>query len=173
MAYYSDITAGRGGLALYNESIGRMRDIHAGLQSTLANFNTNMTSMGLSLENRQMQQDALKYQKGRDALNDSFKERQLNAQEAQAKAQNDLSQQGMDLKRQSLGLESQINTHRANLLKAQQAQIKEQTRSANLANNFESKLQRHFDKLNNTRTQINSHAPIKPRLGISRGFSNQ
>ncbi|AFI05214.1 hypothetical protein [Helicobacter cetorum] len=71
--YYPDITAGRGGLALYNESLNHFRNLNANLSNSIANLSQSISNSGAFIDNAKLKQDALNYQKQQDALK-AFKE---------------------------------------------------------------------------------------------------
>lgn len=71
----ADITAGRGGLALFNESLGHLRGIHSHLANTLGNFASQQAQANAQLQNTLNTEDAKAYQKMRDSIADAQAQR--------------------------------------------------------------------------------------------------
>ncbi|WP_104714327.1 hypothetical protein [Helicobacter cetorum] len=84
MAYYESITAGRGAVDSFNNSLANQRMANVMLNESMANFANTISNAGALYDNAKIRQDALKYQRMRDFYNDKQREKAFNLQEKQA-----------------------------------------------------------------------------------------
>ncbi|WRA26096.1 hypothetical protein KVJ87_07175 [Helicobacter pylori] len=70
MAYYENITAGRGAIDSFANALNSQRFANLMLNETISNFSNNITRAGELYDEAKIKEEALKYQRMRDLAND-------------------------------------------------------------------------------------------------------
>ncbi|WP_187912204.1 hypothetical protein [Helicobacter pylori] len=123
MAYYENITAGRGAIDSFANALNSQRFANLMLNETISNFSNNITRAGALYDEAKIREDALKYQRMQDLANDKKQAEAFDLQKRQAEQSMDFAkrQQVMseemhrqnkrlnDLKTQSLAQEYKFN----------------------------------------------------------------
>ncbi|WQZ83877.1 hypothetical protein KVL55_03150 [Helicobacter pylori] len=117
MAYYENITAGRGALDSFANALNSQRFANLMLNETISNFSNNITRAGALYDEARIREDALKYQRMQDFYNNKRKDEEFELQKRQA-------EQSMDFAKKQQIMNEEM--HRQNkILKAHQAKALE------------------------------------------------
>ncbi|BAO97567.1 KHP30-like phage protein [Helicobacter pylori NY40] len=98
MAYYENITAGRGAIDSFANALERQRFANLMLNETISNFSNNITRAGVLYDESKIREDALKYQRMQDFYNNKRKDEAFELEKKQAEQRMDFakSQQAMN-----------------------------------------------------------------------------
>ncbi|WP_199768964.1 hypothetical protein [Helicobacter cetorum] len=121
MAYYENITAGRGAIDSFNNALARQGVANEMMNLSMGQFANTLANAGAMFDNAKLREEGLKYQKMRDLYNDKQKEKAFDLQEKQAllsmefakknQAFNDLQKpellKAQKLRNQAMALENQ------------------------------------------------------------------
>ncbi|WRA75158.1 hypothetical protein FE346_07265 [Helicobacter pylori] len=91
MAYYENITAGRGGLDSFNQALNNQRYANLLLNETISNFSNNITRAGELYNESKIREDALKHQRMQDFYNNKRKDEAFELEKKQAELYMDFS----------------------------------------------------------------------------------
>ncbi|MUU19746.1 hypothetical protein [Helicobacter pylori] len=84
MAYYENITAGRGAIDSFANALERQRFANLMLNETISNFSNNITRAGALYDEARIREDALKYQRMQDFYNNKRKDEAFELEKKQA-----------------------------------------------------------------------------------------
>ncbi|MGN8392331.1 hypothetical protein ACR9KA_03765 [Helicobacter pylori] len=84
MAYYENITAGRGAIDSFANALNSQRFANLMLNETLSNFSNNITRAGALYDEARIREDALKYQRMQDFYNNKRKDEAFELEKKQA-----------------------------------------------------------------------------------------
>ncbi|MDU9757737.1 hypothetical protein RGC22_07215 [Helicobacter pylori] len=172
MAYYENITAGRGAIDSFANALNSQRFANLMLNETISNFSNNITRAGALYDEARIREDALKYQRMQDFYNNKRKDEAFELEKKQAELNMDFAkrQQRMseearrqekilnDLKVQAMKQENRLNEHHFKWL---MEVIPNKKASVSVDNNNAMKTP---TKLNtpSTQTALNTQATPKP-----------
>ncbi|ANT42786.1 hypothetical protein [Helicobacter phage Pt1918U] len=91
MAYYENITAGRGGLDSFNQALNNKRYANLLLNETISNFSNNIIRSGELYNESKIREDALKYQRMQDFYNNKRKDEAFELEKKQAELNMDFA----------------------------------------------------------------------------------
>lgn len=91
MAYYENITAGRGALDSFANALNSQRFANLMLNETISNFSNNITRAGALYDEARIREDALKYQRMQDFYNNKRKDEAFELQKRQAEQSMDFA----------------------------------------------------------------------------------
>ncbi len=74
MAYFENITAGRGAIDSFANALNSQRLANLMLNETISNFSNNITRAGALYDEARLREDALKYQRMQDFYNNKRKD---------------------------------------------------------------------------------------------------
>ncbi|MCQ2687469.1 hypothetical protein JT202_07775 [Helicobacter pylori] len=114
MAYYENITAGRGAIDSFANALNSQRFANLMLNETLSNFSNNITRAGALYDEAKIREDALKYQRMQDFYNKKRKDEAFELQKGQAEQSMDFAK-----RQQAMNEEMHKQNKRLNDLKAQ------------------------------------------------------
>ncbi len=114
MAYFESITAGRGGLDSYNQALNNQRYANLLLNESMGNFANTIANAGSLFDNAKIREEALKYQRMRDLMNDKKQAESFDLQKRQAEQSMDFAK-----RQQVLNEEMHRQNKRLNDLKTQ------------------------------------------------------
>ncbi len=117
MAYFESITAGRGALDSFNQSLNNQRYANLLLNETMGNFANTIANSGSLFDNAKIKEEALKYQRMRDLANDNKQAEAFELQKRQAEQSMDFAK-----RQQILNEENHKQNKRLNDLRAQAMQ---------------------------------------------------
>ncbi|WP_240444051.1 hypothetical protein [Helicobacter pylori] len=108
MAYYENITAGRGAIESFSNALNNQRFSNLMLNETLSNFSNNITRAGALFDEAKIREDALKYQRMQDFYNNKRKDEAFELDKKQAELNMDLakSREAFNALRQKEALKS-------------------------------------------------------------------
>ncbi|WP_229261894.1 hypothetical protein [Helicobacter pylori] len=84
MAYYENITAGRGAIDSFANALNSQRFANLMLNETISNFSNNITKAGVLHNESKIREDALKYQRMQDFYNNKRKDEAFELEKKQA-----------------------------------------------------------------------------------------
>ncbi|MFP6295136.1 hypothetical protein ACLGEH_04040 [Helicobacter pylori] len=84
MAYYENITAGRGAIDSFANALNSQRFANLMLNETISNFSNNITRAGALYNESKIREDALKYQRMQDFYNNKRKDEAFELEKKQA-----------------------------------------------------------------------------------------
>ncbi len=149
MAYYENITAGRGAIESFSNALNNQRFANLMLNETLSNFSNNITRAGALFDEAKIREDALKYQRMQDYYNNKRKDEAFELDKKQAELNMDFakSREAFNALRQKEALKSD----------------KLQNESLALSNAFKRKEQEWFKKaqINPYLNSIQNNKPLK------------
>ncbi|WP_258233548.1 hypothetical protein [Helicobacter pylori] len=91
MAYYENITAGRGAVDSFANALNSQRFANLMLNETLSNFSNNITRAGALYDEAKIREDALKYQRMQDFYNNKRKDEAFELEKKQAELNMDFA----------------------------------------------------------------------------------
>ncbi|RVZ06593.1 hypothetical protein EC524_06350 [Helicobacter pylori] len=91
MAYYENITAGRGAIDSFANALERQRFANLMLNETISNFSNNITRMGALYDEAKIREDALKHQRMQDFYNNKRKDEAFELEKKQAELNMDFA----------------------------------------------------------------------------------
>ncbi|KNX47677.1 hypothetical protein [Helicobacter pylori] len=134
MAYYENITAGRGAIDSFANALNSQRFANLMLNETISNFSNNISRAGALYDEAKIREDALKYQRMQDFYNNKRKDEAFELEKKQAELNMDFSK----------------NREAFNELRQKEALNSDKLSNENLAlsNAFKRKEQEWFKKAN-------------------------
>ncbi|WQW43219.1 hypothetical protein KVM11_04390 [Helicobacter pylori] len=114
MAYYENITAGRGALDSFANALNSQRFANLMLNETISNFSNNITRAGSLYDEARIRENALKYQRMQDFYNNKRKDEAFELEKKRAKLNMDLAKE-----QQTMSEKIHEQNKRLNELKAQ------------------------------------------------------
>ncbi|UNY42553.1 hypothetical protein Hp1_0031 [Helicobacter phage HPy1R] len=114
MAYFESITAGRGGLDSFNQSLNNQRYANLILNESMGNFANTIANAGSLFDNAKIREEALKYQRMLDLANDKKQAEAFDLQKRQAEQSMDFAK-----RQQAMSEETHKQNKRLNELKTQ------------------------------------------------------
>ncbi len=114
MAYYENITVGRGAIDSFANALNSQRFANLMLNETISNFSNNITRAGALFDEARLREDALKYQRMQDFYNNKRKDEAFELEKKQAELNMDFAK-----KRQMMSEEMHRQNKRLNELKTQ------------------------------------------------------
>ncbi len=91
MAYYENITAGRGAIDNFANALNSQRFANLMLNETISNFSNNITRAGALYDESKIREDALKYQRMQDFYNNKRKDEAFELEKKQAELNMDFA----------------------------------------------------------------------------------
>ncbi|MGL2640706.1 hypothetical protein ACQJ6H_02265 [Helicobacter pylori] len=91
MAYYENITAGRGAIDSFANALNSQRFANLMLNETISNFSNNITRAGALINESKIREDALKYQRMQDFYNNKRKDEAFELEKKQAELNMDFA----------------------------------------------------------------------------------
>ncbi len=91
MAYYENITAGRGAIDSFANALNSQRFANLMLNETISNFSNNITKAGALYDEARIREDALKYQRMQDFYNNKRKDEAFELEKKQAELNMDFA----------------------------------------------------------------------------------
>ncbi len=91
MAYYENITAGRGAIDSFANALNSQRFANLMLNETISNFSNNITRAGALYDEARIREDALKYQRMQDFYNNKCKDEAFELEKKQAELNMDFA----------------------------------------------------------------------------------
>ncbi|MGL2593375.1 hypothetical protein ACQJ46_06190 [Helicobacter pylori] len=91
MAYYENITAGRGAIDSFANALNSQRFANLMLNETISNFSNNITRAGALIDESKIREDALKYQRMQDFYNNKRKDEAFELEKKQAELNMDFA----------------------------------------------------------------------------------
>ncbi|ANT42659.1 hypothetical protein [Helicobacter phage FrB41M] len=91
MAYYENITAGRGAIDSFLNALNSQRFANLMLNETISNFSNNITRAGALYDESTIREDALKYQRMQDFYNNKRKDEAFELEKKQAELNMDFA----------------------------------------------------------------------------------
>ncbi|WP_242678506.1 hypothetical protein [Helicobacter pylori] len=91
MAYYENITAGRGAIDSFANALNSQRFANLMLNETISNFSNNIIRVGSLYDESKIREDALKYQRMQDFYNNKRKDEAFELEKKQAKLNMDFA----------------------------------------------------------------------------------
>ncbi|RVZ36362.1 hypothetical protein EC545_07740 [Helicobacter pylori] len=91
MAYYENITAGRGAIDSFANALNSQRFANLMLNETISNFSNNITRAGALYDESKIREDALKYQRMQDFYNNKRKDEAFELEKKQAEQSMDFA----------------------------------------------------------------------------------
>ncbi|PUD87779.1 hypothetical protein C2R61_02905 [Helicobacter pylori] len=91
MAYYENITAGRGAIDSFSNALNSQRFANLMLNETISNFSNNITRAGALIDESKIREDALKYQRMQDFYNNKRKDEAFELEKKQAELNMDFA----------------------------------------------------------------------------------
>ncbi len=158
MAYYENITAGRGAIESFSNALNNQRFANLMLNETLSNFSNNITRAGALFDEAKIREDALKYQRMQDFYNNKRKDEAFE----------------LDKKQAELNMDFAKSREAFNALRQKEALKSDKLQNENLAlsNAFKRKEQEWFKKaqINPYLNSIQANKPLK--AGIEAGVAS-
>ncbi len=114
MAYYENITAGRGAIDSFANALNSQRFANLMLNETISNFSNNIARAGALYDEARIREDALKYQRMQDFYNNKRKDEAFELEKKQAEQSMDFAK-----KQQIMNEEMHRQNKRLNELKTQ------------------------------------------------------
>ncbi len=154
MAYYENITAGRGAIESFSNALNNQRFANLMLNETLSNFSNNITKAGALFDEAKIREDALKYQRMQDYYNNKRKDEAFE----------------LDKKQAELNMDFAKSREAFNALRQKEALKSDKLQNENLAlsNAFKRKEQEWFKKaqINPYLNSIQANKPLKAGIEV-------
>ncbi len=154
MAYYENITAGRGAIESFSNALNNQRFANLMLNETLSNFSNNITKAGALFDEAKIREDALKYQRMQDFYNNKRKDEAFE----------------LDKKQAELNMDFAKSREAFNALRQKEALKSDKLQNENLAlsNAFKRKEQEWFKKaqINPYLNRIQANKPLKAGIEV-------
>ncbi|WP_387304526.1 hypothetical protein [Helicobacter pylori] len=157
MAYYENITAGRGAIDSFANALNSQRFANLMLNETLSNFSNNISRAGALYDEAKIREDALKYQRMQDFYNNKRKDEAFELEKKQAELNMDFAK----------------NREAFNELRQKEALKSDKLNNENLAlsNAFERKKQKWFEEANinlySNSLQVQKPLRTSTKLGVA------
>ncbi|WP_187897337.1 hypothetical protein [Helicobacter pylori] len=116
MAYYENITAGRGAIDSFANALNSQRFANLMLNETISNFSNNITRAGALYDEARIREDALKYQRMQDFYNNKRKDEAFELQKRQAEQSMDFAKKQQIMNEEMHRQNKKLNDHRAKAL---------------------------------------------------------
>ncbi|GAA7612324.1 hypothetical protein HpMMM21_15530 [Helicobacter pylori] len=116
MAYYENITAGRGAIDSFANALNSQRFANLMLNETLSNFSNNITRAGALYDEARIREDAVKYQRMQDFYNNKRKDEAFELEKKQAELSMDFAKRQQVLNEEMHRQNKRLNEHRAKAL---------------------------------------------------------
>ncbi|RVY60167.1 hypothetical protein [Helicobacter pylori] len=113
MAYYENITAGRGAIDSFANALNSQRFANLMLNETISNFSNNITRAGALYDEARIREDALKYQRMQDFYNNKRKDEAFELEKKQAELNMDFAKRRQLMSEEAHKQEKILNDHRA------------------------------------------------------------
>ncbi|MGL2449506.1 hypothetical protein ACOWM4_02245 [Helicobacter pylori] len=113
MAYYENITAGRGAIDSFANALNSQRFANLMLNETISNFSNNITRAGALYDEARIRENALKYQKMQDFYNNKRKDEAFELEKKQAELNMDFAKTRQRMSEEAHKQEKILNDHRA------------------------------------------------------------
>ncbi|MFP6037127.1 hypothetical protein ACLGD5_07425 [Helicobacter pylori] len=113
MAYYENITAGRGAIDSFANALNSQRFANLMLNETISNFSNNITRAGALYDEARIREDALKYQRIQDFYNNKRKDEAFELEKNQAQLNMDFAKRRQRMSEEIHKQEKILNDHRA------------------------------------------------------------
>ncbi|WQZ77937.1 hypothetical protein KVK84_02120 [Helicobacter pylori] len=173
MAYYENITAGRGAIDNFANALNNQRFANLMLNETISNFSNNIIRAGALFDESKIREDALKYQRMRDLANDKKQAEAFELQKRQVEQSMDFAkrQQRMseemhkqnkrlnEQKEQAMKLENKLTKHQHDWLMEAKPSAKA---SVSVDNNNAMKTPT-TPSANHTQGVLNTQSALKPK----------
>lgn len=121
MAYYENITAGRGAIDSFANALNSQRFANLMLNETISNFSNNITRAGASLDEARIREDALKYQRMQDFYNNKRKNEAFELEKKQAELNMDFAKKQQIMNEEMHRQNKKLNDHRVQAMKIKNA----------------------------------------------------
>lgn len=121
MAYFESITAGRGGLEGFNQALNNQRYANLLLNESMGNFANTIANAGSLFDNAKIREEALKYQKMRDLINDKKQAEAFDLQKRQAEQSMDFAKRQQAMNEVTHRQNKKLNEHRIKAMKLENA----------------------------------------------------
>ncbi|WQY47324.1 hypothetical protein KVK58_03445 [Helicobacter pylori] len=116
MAYYENITAGRGAIDSFANALNSQRFANLMLNETISNFSNNITRAGALYDEARIREDALKYQRMQDFHNNKRKDEAFELEKKQAELNMDFAKSQQRMNEEMHRQNKKLNDHRAKAL---------------------------------------------------------
>ncbi|MGL2892061.1 hypothetical protein ACQKAR_07795 [Helicobacter pylori] len=116
MAYYENITAGRGAIDSFANALNSQRFANLMLNETISNFSNNITKAGVLYDEARIREDALKYQRMQDFYQNKRKEEAFELEKKQAELNMDFAKRQQTMNEEMHKQNKRLNEHRAKAL---------------------------------------------------------
>ncbi|MCQ2617908.1 hypothetical protein JT051_05485 [Helicobacter pylori] len=116
MAYYENITAGRGAIDSFANALNSQRFANLMLNETISNFSNNITRTGALYDEARIREDALKYQRMQDFFINKRKDEAFELEKKQAELNMDFAKRRQRMSEEAHKQEKILNDHRAKAL---------------------------------------------------------
>ncbi|MFP6279849.1 hypothetical protein ACLGD1_00690 [Helicobacter pylori] len=113
MAYYENITAGRGAIDSFANALNSQRFANLMLNETISNFSNNITRAGALYDEAKIREDALKYQRMQDFYNNKRKDETFELEKKQAELNMDFAKRRQRMSEEAHKQEKILKDHRA------------------------------------------------------------
>lgn len=116
MAYYENITAGRGAIDSFANALNSQRFANLMLNETISNFSNNITKAGALYDEAKIREDALKYQRMQDFYNNKRKDEAFELEKKQAELNMDFAKSQQRMRESEHKQNTRMNENRAKAL---------------------------------------------------------
>ncbi len=117
MAYYENITAGRGAIDSFANALNSQRFANLMLNETISNFSNNITRAGVLYDEARIREDALKYQRMQDFYNNKRKDEAFELEKKQAELNMDFAKRRQRMSEEAHKQEKKLNDQREQAMK--------------------------------------------------------
>lgn len=126
MAYYENITAGRGAIDSFANALNSQRFANLMLNETISNFSNNITRAGALYDEARIREEALKYQRMRDLSNDKKQAEAFELQKKQAEQSMDFAKRNQAMNEEKHRQNKRLNDQRSQAMELENKLIKRQ-----------------------------------------------
>ncbi len=116
MAYYENITAGRGAIDSFANALNSQRFANLMLNETISNFSNNIAKAGALYDEAKIREDALKYQRMQDFHDNKRKDEAFELEKKQAEQSMEFSKSQQIMNEEMHRQNKRLNDHRAKAL---------------------------------------------------------
>ncbi|WQX90161.1 hypothetical protein KVK88_01965 [Helicobacter pylori] len=113
MAYYENITAGRGAIDSFANALNSQRFANLMLNETISNFSNNITRAGALYDEARIKEDVLKYQRMQDFFINKRKDEAFELEKKQAELNMDFAKRRQRMSEETHKQEKILNDHKA------------------------------------------------------------
>ncbi|RKV37949.1 hypothetical protein KVK95_07375 [Helicobacter pylori] len=113
MAYYENITAGRGAIDSFANALNSQRFANLMLNETISNFSNNINRAGALFDEARIREDVLKYQRMQDFFINKRKDEAFELEKKQAELNMDFAKRRQRMSEETHKQEKILNDHRA------------------------------------------------------------